>query len=148
MEQPHMQKVLLLKKYVANVGEIADMTNAFVPYNGTAGWSGTDTSKLRAVENLVSGREQNRQEQALFLLKEANVNGLTWKEMSALTGWHHGTTSGILSVLHQSGAIVRQYKTRNRCKIYMHQNFKGGMLVEEYKKRERLCPHCGNDINA
>lgn len=121
---------------------------AFVPYNGTAGWSGTDTSKLRAVENLVSGREQNRQEQALSLLKEANVNGLTWKEMSALTGWHHGTTSGILSVLHQSGAVVRLYKTRGRCKVYMHQNFKGGMLVEEYKKREKLCPHCGNDINA
>jgi hypothetical protein len=49
--------------------------SAFVPYNGTAGWSGTDTSKLRAVENLVSGREQNRQEQALSLLKEANTNG-------------------------------------------------------------------------
>ena len=122
---------------------------AFVPYNGTAGWSGTDTSRLRAVENLVSGREQNRQEQALSLLKNAGELGLTWKEMSTQTGWHHGTTSGILSVLHQSGAVIRLYSSRNRCKIYVHQNYKDAYTkYETYKKRERLCPHCGNDINA
>lgn len=118
------------------------------PYKGTAGWSGTDTSKQRALDNLSSGRELNNQEKALSLLKYANVNGLTWKELAAETGWHHGTASGVLSVLHQSGAIVRLYKARNRCKIYVHQDYKDGMIVELYKRKEKLCPHCGNDVNS
>jgi hypothetical protein len=46
------------------------MSNAFVPYNGTAGWSGTDTSKARAVDNVKSGRELNNQQLALHLLKK------------------------------------------------------------------------------
>jgi hypothetical protein len=124
------------------------MSGAFVPYAGTAGWSGTDTSKLRAQENLISGREENRQVKALALLKNAHTNGMTWKELSDVTGWHHGTASGVLSVLHQSGAIVRLYSARNRSKIYVHQNFKDQVNGETYKKREKLCPHCGNDINA
>lgn len=124
------------------------MSNAFVPYNGTAGWSGTDTSQQRAIDNIYSGRELNNQELALLLLKKAGANGLTWKELATATGWHHGTTSGVLSVLHQSGAIVRTVKVRNRCKIYVHQNYKDQVMHEVYKKREKLCPHCGNDINA
>lgn len=124
------------------------MSNAFVPYNGTAGWSGTDTSQQRAIDNIHSGRELNNQELALLLLKKAGANGLTWKELATATGWHHGTTSGVLSVLHQSGAIVRTVKVRNRCKIYVHQNYKDQVMHEVYKKREKLCPHCGNDINA
>lgn len=139
---------LILNQYVVIVGGIADMTNAYVPYNGTAGWSGTDTSQQRALDNIHSGRELNNQELALLLLKKAGANGLTWKELATATGWHHGTTSGVLSVLHQSGAIVRTVKVRNRCKIYVHQNYKNQVMHEVYKKREKLCPHCGNDINA
>lgn len=118
------------------------------PYKGTAGWSGTDTSKARAVLNSVSGQEANNQARALSYLKLAGVQGMTWKELAESTGWHHGTASGVLSVLHQSGAIVRAIKARNRCKIYVHQNYKDEVVHEVYKKREKLCPHCGNDINA
>ena len=118
------------------------------PYKGTAGWSGTDTSKTRAIDNIESGKELNHQVTALAYLKLAANNGLTWKELAEKTGWHHGTTSGVLSVLHQSGAIVRALKARNRCKIYVHQDFKWHIQHEVYKKREKLCPHCGNDINA
>jgi len=100
------------------------MSNAFVPYNGTAGWSGTDTSQQRAIDNIHSGRELNNQQLALLLLKKAGANGLTWKEMATATGWHHGTASGVLSVLHKSDAIVRTIKIRNRCKVYVHQNYK------------------------
>ena len=85
---------------------------------------------------------------ALKYLKSKGTNGATWKEVAAETGWHHGTASGVLSVLHQSGAIVRALKARNRCKIYVHQDFKWHIQHEVYKKREKLCPHCGNDINA
>lgn len=117
------------------------------PYKGTAGWSGTDTSKARAVENITSGREQKHQERALAYLKIAGVHGMTWKELADGTGWHHGTASGVLSVLHQSGAIVRGVTSRNRCKIYIHQNFKDEVKHTVYKRREKFCPHCGNDVN-
>jgi DNA-binding MarR family transcriptional regulator len=118
------------------------------PYKGTAGWSGTDTSKARAVDNITSGREQNNQVLALKYLKSRGTDGATWKEIASETGWHHGTASGVLSILHQSGAIVRAIKARNRCKIYVHQDYKDQVIHEVYKKREKLCPHCGNDINA
>ena len=118
------------------------------PYKGTAGWSGTDTSKARAIDNISSGREENNQARTLSYLKLSGVHGMTWKELAEGTGWHHGTASGVLSVLHKSGAIVRTVKVRNRCKIYVHQNFKDEVLHEVYKVKEKLCPHCGNDINA
>lgn len=124
------------------------MSQAYVPYNGTAGWSGTDTSQQRALDNLYSGRELNNQQAALVYLKSRGIDGATWKELAIETGWHHGTASGVLSVLHQSGAIVRTIKTRNRCKIYVHQNYKDLVMYEEYKKKEKLCPNCGHDINA
>jgi hypothetical protein len=122
------------------------MTSAYVPYNGTAGWSGTDTSEQRALDNIYSGREENNQQLALRLLKNADINGLTWKELATATGWHHGTASGVLSVLHQSGAIVRTYVVRNRCKVYAHQNYKDNIKTEPYKKREKSCPNCGHQL--
>ena len=120
----------------------------YVPYDGTAGWSGADTSEQRALDNLYSGRELNNQQLALKYLKSRNDYGITWKELAIETGWHHGTASGVLSVLHQSGAIVRTIKIRNRCKIYVHQDYKDQVMYEAYKKKEKLCPHCGHDINA
>ena len=124
------------------------MSSVYVPYNGTAGWSGTDTSQQRALDNIHSGREENNQQLALRILKNRGTEGATWKELAIDTGWHHGTASGVLSVLHQSGAIVRLHTARNRCKIYVHQNFKDQVKHVTYKKREKLCPHCGHDINA
>ena len=120
----------------------------YKPYKGTAGWSGTDTSKDRALTNLRTGRELNNQQKALTLLKASGVRGITWKELSDCTGMHHGTASGVLSVLHKSSAIVRTIKVRNGCKIYVHQDFKDAVAHEIYIAKEKLCPHCGNDINA
>jgi hypothetical protein len=124
------------------------MSHAFVPYNGTAGWSGTDTSEQRALDNLHSGRELNNQQKALKFLKMKGLEGSTWKELAMATDWHHGTASGVLSVLHKEGAIVRTIKVRHRCKVYVHQDFKDQVIHDKFKKREKFCPHCGNDINA
>ena len=124
------------------------MTNAYVPYNGTAGWSGTETSKDRALYNLRTGKEYNNQQKALALLKEARANGLTWKELSEHTGMHHGTASGVLSVLHKSYAIIRSHRVRNGCKIYYSIEYSDAVTHEVYKKKQKLCPNCGHDINA
>ncbi len=123
------------------------MTSTYVPYNGTAGWSGTDTSRERAMYNLRTGKEYNNQQKALALLKD-NPAGLTWKELAEAAGVHHGTASGVLSVLHKSGAILRSSRIRNGCKVYFHMEYNGVVRDEPYKAREKLCPHCGNDINA
>lgn len=124
------------------------MSTAYVPYKGTAGWSGTDTSKERALYNLRTGKEYNNQQKALALINDADSAGLTWKELSEHTGMHHGTASGVLSVLHKSGAILRTTKVRNGCKIYMHIAFADLIKHEIYKSKTKLCPHCGLDINA
>ncbi len=120
----------------------------YKPYNGTAGWSGTSTSKERALYNLRTGKEYNNQQKALALINNADSAGLTWKELSEQTDMHHGTASGVLSVLHKSGAILRTTKVRNGCKVYMHIAFADLIKHEIYKSKAKLCPHCGLDINA
>ena len=123
------------------------MSSPYVPYNGTAGWSGTPTSKARAMINLRTGKEYNNQQKALALLK-GNPAGLTWKELAEAAEVHHGTASGVLSVLHKSGAIIRSANVRNGCTIYYHLEFSDRVINQVYKKKEKLCPHCGLDINA
>lgn len=118
----------------------------YLPYGGTAGWSGTTTSKERAVHNVVHKRENSNQALAMTLLKQSS-NGLTWKELAIETGWHHGTASGVLSVLHKGEFIVRSTNVRNRCKVYYHKSKTEGVVAEAHG-RQKLCPHCGNDINA
>lgn len=119
----------------------------FVPYNGTAGWSGTDTSKERAMVNLRTGKEYNNQQKALTLLKQIR-QGLTWQELSYLTDMHHGTASGVLSVLRRSGAILRTKQTRSGCKVYMDISFTDDVEHEPYKEKKKLCPHCGLDTKV
>lgn len=117
----------------------------FVPYAGTAGWSGTDTSRERAMINLRTGKEYNNQQKALALLKESGGKGLTWKELSDATGMHHGTASGVLSVLHKSGAILRSGRfVRNRCKVYFDISFFGQVESEPYVEKKKSCPNCGH----
>ena len=124
------------------------MSNTYVPYNGTAGWSGTETSQDRAMYNLRTGKEYNNQQKALALLKDARANGLTWKELSEHTGMHHGTASGVLSVLHKSYAILRGTRVRNGCKIYYSIEYSDAVTHEVYKKKQKICSNCGHDINA
>ena len=123
------------------------MSTAYVPYAGTAGWSGTDTSKARALDNLYSGNEQTNQENTLEMLKVYR-QGLTWRELAELAKIHHGSASGVLSVLHKKGAIIRSNVVRNRCKVYYHPDNAANVVAELHGRKPKPCPHCGNDINA
>jgi hypothetical protein len=98
--------------------------------------------------NLRTGKEYNNQEKALALLNKVRAYGLTWKELSEYTDMHHGTASGVLSVLHQAGAILRGTRVRNGSKIYYSIEYSDSVKHEPYKKKERLCPNCGHNINA
>jgi len=114
------------------------------PYAGTSGWSGTDTSRARATRNDSDGTTSRTQALTLALLGEAGINGLTWKELSELTGLHHGSASGALSVLHKSGKIARLTQVRKRCKVYVLPSKIDGRDVESQK--QKTCRHCGGEL--
>ena len=116
-----------------------------LPYSGTSGHSGTDTSKVRALNADRSGKTALRQAQALNLLSQREMAGLTWKEFSEITGLHHGTASGVLSVLHKTGRIARLKESRNGCKVYVDVACVQGRIVET-QGRKKNCPHCGGNL--
>ena len=116
-----------------------------LPYNGTSGHSGTNTSRERALHVDRSGKTALRQAQALNLLSQRKMTGLTWKELSEITGLHHGTASGVLSVLHKIGRIARLKEARDGCKIYVDVTCVAGRVVER-QGRKKCCPHCGGNL--
>ena len=116
-----------------------------LPYDQTSGYSGTDTSKARAVEADRSGKTAQRQAQAIDLLNQNYERGLTWKEFSFITGLHHGTASGVLSVLHKTGRIARLKESRNGCKVYVGLSWVQNRVVEK-QGRNKCCPHCGGNL--
>ncbi len=116
-----------------------------LPYNGTSGHSGSDTSRHRALSADRSGKTALRQAQALNLLSQRDLLGLTWKELSQITGLHHGTASGVLSVLHKTGRIARLKESRDGCKVYVDVSCIEGRVVEK-QGRKKCCPHCGGNL--
>jgi len=86
-----------------------------------------------------------RQAQALNLLGQRQVTGITWKEFSEITGLHHGTASGVLSVLHKAGRIARLKETRKGCKVYVDLRCINGRVIE-IQGRKKCCPHCGGNL--
>jgi hypothetical protein len=101
----------------ANHGEVV------LPYAGTSGYSGSDTSEARARTEDANGATGIRQEKALKLLAQAFWTGLTWKELAEATGWHHGQASATFSNLHKAGKIARLADVRDRCKVYVMPEF-------------------------
>jgi len=116
-----------------------------LPYNETSGHSGTDTSRARALHADRSGKTALRQAQALNLLSQRKITGLTWKEFSEITGLHHGSASGVLSVLHKTGRIARLKETRNGCKVYVDVFCVQDRVIEK-QGRKKCCPHCGGNL--
>ena len=90
-----------------------------LPYSGTSGWSGSDTSRDRAERSDKDGTTSQRQREVTRYLGAAGSDGMTWRDLSEQTGWHHGTASGALSVLHKEGTIVRLTERRDRCQVYV-----------------------------
>jgi DNA-binding MarR family transcriptional regulator len=118
-----------------------------LPYAGTSGYSGSDTSEERARVADRSGKTALRQAQALTLISNSGSQGLTWKEFSDVTGLHHGSASGVLSVLHKSGRIARLKQTRDKCKIYVDVRAVQGRAVEAHGKVKSVsCPNCGHNL--
>lgn len=109
-----------------------------LPYGGTSGWSGTPTSRERAERDDSDGTTSKRQDTTIRLLKSAKEQGLTWYELAKTLDTHHGTASGLLSVLHKSGRIVRlnetrTSETRGKSMIYVLPEYVDGRQTSPYR---------------
>lgn len=103
-----------------------------LPYAGTSGWSGGETSRERADELDTSGRTASYQRDALQYLLEAGHQGLTYTELNDVLGCRTQTGAAVLSILHKEGLITRLSARRNRCQIY---------VLHEYVEGREQVPH-------
>jgi hypothetical protein len=132
---------------IAQHGEKTMTTNQpSLPYNGSSGWSGSDTSKQRADLADTNGTTKERQSFTFITLFERGYEGITWKELSLHTGWHHGVASGVLSVLHKDERIYRIRESRDRCKVYVHPTFLHGREYDVQGRKPKECPNCGHSL--
>lgn len=113
----------------------------------TAGHSGTDTSRDRALDETASGTSKHRQETTLELLREGGLHGITVIELRRITGWHHGQASAALSNLHKAGQVVRLAEVRDRCKVYVLPGFACAKPTEEFASRVKK-PKRSDDLNT
>lgn len=90
-----------------------------LPYAGTEGWSGSDTSRERAYRDATDGTASQRQRDTLDYLSRAEAYGATWSEVATALNLHHGQASGSLSALHMAGRIARLTERRERSQIYV-----------------------------
>jgi hypothetical protein len=102
-----------------------------LPYAGTEGHAGSDTSRQRAIEEAVNGTASKRQRLILILAGRAQEKGITVAEVRD-SSLHHGRVSGALSVLHKVGKLIRLTETRGRCKVYVLPEYVNGRPTEPH----------------
>lgn len=112
------------------------------PYNGTGGWSGTQTSKDRAERMVSTGELSRTQAIVVQQLGARRYEGCTVHEIEILredgNGYmHHGSVSGALSNLHQHKKISRLAEKRNNCHIYVLNHFAKGRELSAFTPHKR-----------
>lgn len=114
------------------------------PYAGTSGWSGSTASQDRAITEDRDGTTRGRQKATMQIILASKSYGVTWKELSDQTGWHHGSASGVLSVLHKEGLIERLVERRGKCSIYVGVNSVNNRKTSI--RKTKCCKHCGGAL--
>lgn len=59
-------------------------------------------------------------DRTVVYVRRERERGMTYRELSALTGWHHGIASGTLTPLEQQGRLVMTTRQREGCVVYVH----------------------------
>lgn len=125
-----------------------DFTEPVLPYAGTSGFSGSDTSELRARSRDRDGSTAKLQKDILEHLATRGAEGATWNELGDELGLHHGTVSGGLSVLHKAGIIARLVERRGKSKVYVLPQYVQGRMTELQGRRASrtpiTCSNCGH----
>jgi hypothetical protein len=102
-----------------------------LPYKGTEGYAGSDTSEDAARKAVVSGTASKRQRYVLILAGRAKERGITVAELRDAS-LHHGRVSGALSVLHKVGKLARLTEVRGKCKVYVLPEFVNDRPTEKH----------------
>ena len=126
------------------MGEIPEL-----PYDGTSGFSGSDSSEKRARERDKNGTTKNNQLMVLEFLIVKKEYGATWKEIADRFDWHHGTASSVLSNLHFGDHVSRLQETRNGCKVYVLSKYVQDKKTEVHggkKSKIQKCWNCGVNL--
>lgn len=106
----------------------------------TAGWSGSDASHERALDEVSSGVLGKRLFQVLEFTEFCGKRGVTVADVREL-GLHHGQASSALTTLHQQGRIARLADRRNRCHIYVAPEYVAGRETQEPRRnRPQVIP--------
>jgi hypothetical protein len=114
-----------------------DNLQPVTPYAGTSGWSGSTTSRDRAIQDDTSGVTSERQLKVLQMLEDAGAEGLTWGDISEITGDHHGKVSNALSVLHMERYISRLTERRGKSQIYVRHHYVNRRGTAPHKQHTR-----------
>ena len=121
-----------------------------LPYAGTSGWSGTDTSRERATRNDANGTTLTTQKLIWDAVECSGVDGMTVADIRwQFPEKHHGTLSGALTSLHMKGQLLRLKAERLGCKIYVVPRYQSGRDIESPKRNRQLltiCPHCNQNL--
>jgi hypothetical protein len=118
-----------------------------LPYAGTSGWSGSDASYERAVEQDSDGTTAKRQRDMLQFLGLRGARGCTWVEASEHFNLHHGSVTGVLSTLHKRGLVCRLTERRGRSSVYVLPGFVLDRETAPHgRRRKEHCPHCGQPL--
>lgn len=113
-----------------------------LPFGGTEGWSGSDTSRERAYRDATDGTASARQRSVLDHLSGRGSDGATWAEVADALYLHHGQASASLSSLHLEGRIARLKERRQRSQIYVLPEYVGDREVAPYRpNRARIDLH-------
>jgi hypothetical protein len=128
------------------------MTEAHLPYAGTSGWSGTQTSRQRAETEDSIGTTAKRQREVLHYIVDAGVTGRTVRDVRRALSLHHGQASSALTLLHKAGAIARLSEVRDRCKVYVVPELVVGRETEAVASRHartrEFYPRRGDKVEA
>lgn len=107
------------------------MSDAALPYAGTEGFAGSETSRERAYKEAIDGTASKRQRYILILAHRAGAKGVTVAEIRD-QNLHHGRISGALSALHKVGKLARLSEVRGRCKVYVLPEYVEGRPTEKH----------------
>lgn len=109
------------------------MSEQYLNYNGSSGWSGSETSRDRAATMDKSGITAYYQQYVLGVLKIVKHYGVTWAEVADGAKTHHGTASSALTNLHKAGVIVRLAEKRGKSAVYVLPEFAASRDTSPYK---------------
>lgn len=106
----------------------------------TGGWSGSETSRERAVRERDDGTLSARSRQVYALVVASGAQGVTDPEVQHAFRLGHGASSGALTRLHRQGRIARTTERRNRNQVYVLPEHVGDRTLSPYRPNRNTRP--------